>query len=288
MIVVMGATGATGSALLHRLVTLGIPSRALSRDPERLWAGLDDTARRLVEARAADAGDPQSLRDAFHGASRLFLAMANSPEQPALETRAIHAAAAVGIEHVVKLSAPAATADSPVAVSRWHHAIEETLRDSGLSHTVLRPYAFMQKLLTLAPAVAAQSVVHGAMADAACNYVDCRDIADVAAEVLTRPELTGRTYTLTGSRTFSHPQLVELLGLLLGRPIRHVDLPPRVMRDHLIERAGLPAWLADHVVEIQQLAVTRPEEPTDTVASLLGRPPRTLEAFLGENIEQFR
>lgn len=288
MIVVMGATGATGSALLRRLVTLGIPSRALSRDPERLWAGLDDTARRLVEARAADAGDPQSLRDAFHGASRLFLAMANSPGQPALETRAIHAAAAVGIEHVVKLSAPAATADSPVAVSRWHHAIEETLRASGLSHTVLRPYAFMQKLLTLAPAVAAQGVVHGAMADAACNYVDCRDIADVAAEVLTRPELAGRTYTLTGSRTFSHPQLVELLGLLLGRPIRYVDLPPRVMRDHLIERAGLPAWLADHVVEIQQLAVTRPEEPTDTVASLLGRPPRTLEAFLGENIERFR
>ncbi|WP_331770845.1 NAD(P)H-binding protein (plasmid) [Embleya sp. NBC_00888] len=288
MIVVMGATGATGSALLHRLVTLGIPSRALSRDPERLWAGLDHAARRLVEARAADAGDPQSLRDAFQGASRLFLAMANSPEQPALEIRAIHAAAAVGIEHVVKLSAPAATADSPVAVSRWHHAIEETLRDSGLSHTVLRPYAFMQKLLTLAPAVAAQGVVHGAMGDAACNYVDCRDIADVAAEVLTRPELAGRTYTLTGSRTFSHPQLVELLGLLLGRPIRYVDLPPRVMRDQLIERAGLPAWLADHVVEIQRLAVTRPEEPTDTVASLLGRSPRTLEAFLGENIERFR
>ncbi|MGW1991627.1 NmrA family NAD(P)-binding protein [Embleya sp. NPDC001921] len=288
MIVVMGATGATGSALLQRLVTLGIPSRALSRDPERLRAGLDDTARRLVEIRAADAGDPRSLRTAFHGANRLFLAMANSPAQTALETGVIRVAATVGVEHVVKLSAPAATADSPVAVSRWHHAIEETLRDTGLSHTVLRPYAFMQKLLTLAPAVAAQDVVHGAMADAACNYVDCRDIADVAAEVLTRPELAGRTYTLTGSRTFSNPQLVELLGVLLGRPIRYLDLPPRVMRDHLIERAGLPAWLADHVVEIQQLAVTRPEEPTDTVASLLGRPPRTLEAFLGENIEQFR
>ncbi|MET7304001.1 SDR family oxidoreductase [Embleya sp. NPDC005575] len=287
MIVVMGATGATGSALLHRLVTLGIPSRALGRDPERLRAGLDDAARRLVDVRAADADDPSSLHDAFHGARRLFLAMANSPAQQEQETRAIRVAAAVGIEHVVKLSAPAATADSPVAVSRWHHAIEQTLRDSGLPHTVLRPYAFMQKLATLAPTIA-QGVVHGTMGNAACNYVDCRDIGDVAAEVLIRPELGGRTYTLTGSRTFSYPQLVELLGRVLGRPIRYIDLSPEAMRHNLIERGGLPDWLAAHVVEIQQLAVNRPEEPTDTVARLLGRPPRTLEAFLDENIELFR
>ncbi|MFI6581113.1 NmrA family NAD(P)-binding protein [Embleya sp. NPDC050493] len=288
MIVVMGATGATGSALLHRLVTLGIPSRALGRDPERLRAGLDDASRRLVDVRAADADDPSSLHAAFHGAHQLFLTMANSPAQQEQERCAIRVAAAVGIEHIVKLSAPAATADSPVAISRWHHAIEETLRQSGVPHTVLRPYAFMQKLSTLAPMVAAQSIVHGTMGDAACNYVDCRDIGDVAAEVLIRPELRGRTYTLTGSRTFSHPQLVELLGRLLGRPIRYVDLSPEAMRHNLIERGGLPDWLAAHVVEIRQLAVNRPEEPTDTVARLLGRPPRTVAAYLDENIGLFR
>ncbi|MCZ4098463.1 NmrA family NAD(P)-binding protein [Streptomyces sp. So13.3] len=288
MIVIMGATGATGSALLQRLVALGVPSRALSRDPDRLWAGLDEAARTLVEVRAADAQDPKSLRSAFHGADQLFISMVNSPAQVALETRAITIAADSGIRHIVKLSAPAAAPDSPVAISRWHHSIEEVLRDTGLTHTLLRPYAFMQKLLTLAPAIVARDVVLGALGDAACNYVDCRDIGDVAAEALLRPQIAGQTYTLTGRRTFSQPELAERLSLVLGRRIQYVDLPPAAMRQNLVEHGGLPNWLASHIVEIQQLAVTRPEQPTDTVSRILGREPRTLEAFLSENIQHFR
>lgn len=288
MIVVMGASGATGSALLQRLVTLGVPSRALSRDPDRLRAGLGEAARSLVEVRAADAEQPQSLRKAFQRADQLFISMVNSPAQVALETRAITLAAESGIRHVVKLSAPAAASDSPVAVSRWHHGIEQVLRDSGLTHTLLRPYAFMQKLLTLAPAIVARSVVLGALGEAACNYVDCRDIGDVAAAALVRPGIAGQAYTLTGRRTFSQPELAELLSSVLGRRIEYVDLPPAAMRQNLVENGGLPGWLASHVVEIQQLAVSRPEQPTDTVFRILGREPRTLEAFLSENIQQFR
>ncbi|WP_424641008.1 NmrA family NAD(P)-binding protein [Embleya sp. AB8] len=284
----MGATGATGSAVLDRLVTLGIPSRALSRDPAGLRAGLSAEACALVQTHAADAADPQSLRAAFVGASQLFLAMANSPAQVAHETAAIAVAAECGVRHIVKLSAPAATPDSPVAFSRWHHEIEQALDASGLPHTVLRPYAFMQKLVTLAPPILAEGVVLGALGAAACNYVDCRDIGDAAVEVLTRPDLVGETYTLTGSRTFTYPELVDLLSLVLDRPIRYLDLPPQAMYEHLVRRAGLPDWLAAHVVEIQQLAVHRPESPTDTVEKLLGRAPRTVEAFLSENIHQFR
>lgn len=49
----------------------------------------------------------------------------------------------------------------------------------------------------------------------------------------------------------------------------------------------MPAWLADHVTEIQQLAVARPETPTTTVVDILGRPPRTLDAFLQEHRAHF-
>ncbi|WP_371501986.1 NAD(P)H-binding protein [Kitasatospora sp. NBC_00374] len=281
----MGATGATGSALLHRLTELGVPARALSRDPDRLRARLDPAA--PVEVRAADAADPASLRAAFEGADQLFLTMANSPFQVELEIRAVEAAAASGIGHVVKLSAPAVGPDSPVAVSRGHHAIEERLRAHGLAHTLLRPYAFMQKLLLLAPGIAARDVVHGTLGDAARNYVDCRDIADVAAAVLTRPELAGRIYPLTGDRAYNHPQLVHLLGSLLERRIHYADLPADAFRRHLVEQARMPGWLADHVVEIQRLAAARPERPDDTVARVLGRPPRSLEAFLREHLGHF-
>lgn len=284
----MGASGATGGATLRRLAALGAPSRALSRDPARLAAELDDRTLARTETLAADAADPDSLRAAFRGAHQLFLTMANGPHQVRHELNAVGAAVAAGVEHIVKVSAPAAEADSPVAVSRGHHLIEERLRSCGVRTTILRPYAFMQKLLLLAPGIAAAGVVHGAMGGARCNYVDARDIGDLAAEVLTRPELGGDTYPLTGGRAYSHPELTALLGELLGRPVRYLDLAPAELHAHLTGWAGMPDWLATHVVEIQQLAVVRKESPDDTFTRLVGRAPRTLEAFLGEHLHRFR
>ncbi|WP_327418691.1 NmrA family NAD(P)-binding protein [Streptomyces sp. NBC_01233] len=283
----MGATGATGNALLHSLLALGAPVRALTRTPHKPIPGLSGATRPPLEVQYADATDPHSLRTAFEGAGQLFLAMANSPAQVALETRVVDIAADSGIEHIVKISAPAAEPDSPVAVSRGHHAVEEHLRRLGMNRTILYPYAFMQNLLRLAPAVA-QGAILGAMGEAACNYIDCRDIGDVAAAALTRPDIAGGTYTLTGPEAVSHPELARRIGVLIGHQIRYVNLTPDELRENLIRRAHMPAWLADHVTEIQQLAVARPETPTGTVSQILGRPPRTLDAFLHENRDRFR
>ncbi|MGW4650221.1 NmrA family NAD(P)-binding protein [Kitasatospora sp. NPDC004289] len=288
MIVVMGAAGATGSATLHALAACGVPTRSLTRDPDGLASSLDGSVLATTEVLAADAADPDSLRAAFKGAEQLFLTMANGPQQVRYELNAVEAALDSGIRHVVKISAPAAEADSPVEVSRGHHLIEERLRATGITTTVLRPYAFLQKLLLLAPGIAAAGVVTGAMGVARCNYVDVRDIGELAAETLIRPELAGGTYPLTGPRAYSYPELVDVLGELLGRTVRYVDLGPDGLRAHLIERAGMPEWLATHVVEIQQLAVVREERPDDTFRRVTGREPRTLEAFLAENLHVFR
>ncbi|GAA3115327.1 NAD(P)-dependent oxidoreductase [Streptosporangium carneum] len=284
MITIMGATGATGGALLRRLAALDVPCRAVSRTPDTLRAAIG--VETPVEIVGADAADPRALRTAFTGSTQLFLAMANSPRQVELEINATDAAAACGVRHVVKLSAPAAEPDSPVAVSRGHWRVEAHLAATGMVATVLRPYAFMQKLLLNAPAVAGGALI-GAMRDAPCNYVDVRDIADVAAATLLRPGLAGATYALTGPQAFSHPELARLLGELTGRPVSYVDLSPNDFHSHLVRTAHMPDWLASHVVEIQQLAVERPESPNDTVETILGRPARTLDAFVREHLSVF-
>jgi uncharacterized protein YbjT (DUF2867 family) len=287
MIVVMGATGATGNALLHSLRTHGTPVRALTRTPHRPIPGTTGAHQPPVEVQYADAADLRSLHTAFKGADQLFLAMANSPAQVELETRVIDIAAHTGIGHIVKLSAPAAEPDSPVAISRGHHAVEEHLRASGLTHTILRPYAFMQNLLRLAPTVA-QGVILGTTGDTPFNHIDCRDIGDVAAVALTRPGVAGGTYTLTGPEAVSYPELASRMTTLTGHQTRYVNLTPDELRDNLIHNAHMPRWLADHVTEIQQLAITRPETPTTTVIDILGRPPRTLDDFLHEHHAHFR
>ncbi|MFF5204420.1 NmrA family NAD(P)-binding protein [Streptosporangium sp. NPDC000396] len=284
MITIIGATGATGGALLRRLVERGIPCRAVSRTPDKLRVAIG--AEMPVEVVGADAADPRALRAAFTGSTQLFLAMANSPSQVELEINAIDAAAACGVRHVVKLSAPAAEPDSPVAISRGHWQVEERLAATGMVGTVLRPYAFMQKLLLNAQAVA-EGVLIGAMRDAPCNYIDVRDIADVAVETLLRPDLAGATYALTGPQAFSQPELADLLGKLTGHPVRYIDLSPDDFHAHLIRTAHMPDWLASHVVEIQQLAIARPEAPNNTVETVLGHPARTLDTFIREHLTMF-
>lgn len=284
MIIIIGATGATGSALLRRLIELEVPCRAVSRTPENLRAAIGTST--PVEIVGADAANPRTLRAAFGGSTQLFLAMANSPRQAELETNVIDAAAHCGVQHVVKLSAPAAEPASPVAISRSHWQVEEHLAKTEMTATLLRPYAFMHKLLLNAPAIA-EGVLIGAMHEAPGNYIDVRDIADVAAETLLRPSLAGATHTLTGPQAFSLPEIARLLGELTCRPVRYIDLPPDEFHRHLLSTAHMPPWLASHVVEIQQLAIARPESPNDTIETVLGLPARTLHAFLREHLHTF-
>ncbi|KJD42802.1 SDR family oxidoreductase [Paenibacillus terrae] len=288
MIVIIGATGTIGSALLERLVDLGVPARALSREPEKLRDQIGEKGWSTIEVASANASDPESLRRAFAGANQLFLAISNSPRQIELETSIIQIAAKAGIKHIVKISSPAFEKSSPVAVAGWHYEIEKTLSESGVTHTVLRPYAFMQNLLRFATTVTTQNAFFGSMSDSPCNFIDCRDIADVAAEVLTNREVSGQIYTLTGSDIFSYPQIASKLSVLLDRPIRYINMEPQALLRNLIEHGHMPPWLANHVVEIQTMSTVVPERPTDIVKRLLGREPRKLDAFLHEHTENFR
>ncbi|MCG7409233.1 NmrA family NAD(P)-binding protein [Paenibacillus sp. ACRRX] len=292
MIIIVGATGTIGNALLRRLTQFGVPVRALSREPEKLVARLGKLAEELdqslIEVAAMDASDPQSMRSAFAGGSQLFLAMSNSPKQIELETSVIRIAKEMGINHIVKISSPAYDLSAPVEVARWHQEIEWVLYESGITHTILRPYAFMQNLLRQASTVKAANMFFGSMGNAACNFIDCRDIADVAAQVLTKKEWAGQIHTLTGSEVFSYPEVADRLTALLDRPIRYMNLSPEKHRTDLIELGQLPPWLANHVVEIQAMSVALPEKPTSAVKKIIGRDPRTLDAFLQEHVEHFR
>lgn len=288
MIAILGATGTIGNALVRRLSALGLPVRALSREPGKLRERLSDLDLTSIEIRTADANDSASMLSALQGAKQLFLALSNSPNQVALETSIIRTAVQAGIEHIVKISSPVYDPRSPVAVAGWHGEIELALAESGMTYTILRPYAFMQNLLRLTPTISAQDMFFGCIGDAPCNFIDCRDIADVAAAALTNPEVAGRIYTLTGARTFTYPEIAEQLSSLLGRPIRFIHLSPEQLRSDLIEHGHMPSWLADHVVEIQTMSTVIREQPTDTVERILGRAPRKLDAFLQEHAVHFQ
>ena len=277
MILVTGATGQIGSAVLENLA--GVPGvRALVREP----AELGD-----VDVAVGSFDDAPSLAAALDGVDTVFLTGRDNPDQVDQHGRVLDAARAAGVRHVVKLSAIAACADSPVALMRWHDAVEDRLRASGFAWTFLRPHLYMQNLLRLAGDVAEHGTVAAPMGDRRFPLVDTRDVAAAAAAVLRDPAPhAGRTYTLTGPRALSYHDVAGAIGELLDRPVAYEALPPGEFRDGLLA-AGIPQWRADDLAAIAAAYTDDENVPSRDLEDLLGRPATGIEQFLADHRERY-
>lgn len=277
MILVTGATGQIGGAVLERRA--GVPGvRALVREPVDLGE---------VEVAVGSFDDEASLAAALDGVDTVFLAGRDNPSQVEQHGRVLDAAQAAGVRHVVKLSAIAARAESPVALMRWHHAIEDRLRASSLAWTFLRPHLFMQNLLRFAGDVAERGRIAAPMGDRRYPLVDTRDVAAAAAEVLGDPARhAGRTYTLTGPAALSYQDVAEAIGELVGEPVTYEPLTPDEFRAGVLD-AGIPLWRADDLAAIADAYTSGENVPTADLALLLGRPATSLEQFLSDHREHY-
>ena len=283
MILVAGATGHVGSQLVRLLAEGGTPARALIHSPDKAAP----IQRLGLETALGDFEQTDTLDAAMAGCDHLFLLSPPSPRQPEQEQHVIDAARRAGVAHVVKLSAPGADPHAPVVFGRWHAQIEQYLAQSGLAHTLLRPGYFMQNFLMSAQPVAEQGVLYGMTGEGRVGYIDARDIAAVAARVLTSPGQQGTSYTLTGPESLSAAEVAERLSAAIGRQVRYVNLPPDAFGQALAG-AGLPGWLVDAlVVGNTLLAAGDGATVTDEVARLTGRPPRTFDQFAADHRTAF-
>jgi NAD(P)H dehydrogenase (quinone) len=276
VILVTAATGQVGREVVRRLASAG-PVRAMVRDPA---AAGDLAGAEIVVARFEDA---DALAAAMAGVETVFLAGRDSPGYVAQQERAIAAAAAVGVRHVVKLSALGARFGSPVELMRDHHAGEERLEASGMAWTFLRPHLYMQNLLRFAGPVAAEGRLAAPMGDGAYPFVDTRDVAAAAAAVLRAPAgHAGRAYALTGPRAVGYAEIARQMGEIVGRDVRYEALSPDAFRVDL-EAAGIPAWRAADLAAIPSAYTDAEHRPADGVAELTGRPPTPVERFLEDH-----
>src|SRR2546426_647650 len=158
----------------------------------------------------------ETLEQALRGIDRLFVAHGTSLDQVSNEIALIDAAVASGVRHVVKLSALGpATRLLPLA---WHMQIEAHLAQQPIASTVLRPTTFSHVLKRLGPQIAAGSWA-GAAGDGRVNFIDIRDVAEVARTALLEKiePASQRAYHLSGPRAWTR-QVAEELARLLGHP----------------------------------------------------------------------
>jgi len=272
-VLVTGATGNTGRALVDALTRRGAPVRAMVRsgaDRSKLPAG--------VPAVVADFDDPESIAAALTGAERAYLVTPSSEQAEDQQRRFADQAAKAGLGHLVVLSQLGAEEGSPVRFLRYHAAVEQHVRDFGIPYTFLRPNLFFQGLLTVAGSIAAEGRLYAPIGDAKVSAVDVRDIAAVAAVALTEPGHEGATYTLTGPASITHAQMAAALTAALGRGVTFVDVPPEAFAGRL--RGILPPWQVEGLLE--DYAHYRRGEAaavSPAVAEVTGRPPRDIQQF---------
>jgi uncharacterized protein YbjT (DUF2867 family) len=283
MIVVTGATGTIGRKLLRLLADQGAQVKALSRNPP------DAETRPGITWVAADLANREALPGILAGAERLFLLTGNNEDMVRLQKNAIAAAQETGVAHVVKLSALGASDHSKSVIGVWHYNVERALQAAGLAWTILRPHVFMQNLLEQRGSIQQEGRIYSPAGEAQIPMIDTRDIAAVAAAVLTEPGHERKRYTLTGPAAVSYREATAVLASVLGRPLTYV---PETYDQawHRLREAGLPPW---HIGAQLALASYQRQGAgtgilTDTVEAITGRPPRTFQDFARDQADAFR
>jgi uncharacterized protein YbjT (DUF2867 family) len=191
----------------------------------------------------------------------------------------------MGVKHVVRLSAIGANPWAASALIRNHGKSEAQLEESGLGWTILRPTIFMQNLVPfIGPSVSKESTLYAPAGDALLPWVDTRDIAAVAASVLTTKGHEGFIYEITGPEALTYTQVAECLSSLLDRQISYVNVPDGAARQSMLGM-GMSPWLAEGMITLYHMF--KANGPTsmvlETVERIAGRKPRTLAAYLKEH-----
>ncbi|MCO1660963.1 SDR family oxidoreductase [Pseudonocardia humida] len=278
-ILVTGATGSTGSALVRELVARGAPVTAMVR-------GTSSTAPQGAATVVADFDDAASLAAALRGVRAAYLVTPSSERAQEQQERFVEVAAAQGVEHLVVLSQYASVEDSPVRFLRYHAAVERRVRELGVGHTFLRPNLYFQGLLAFADMIREQGRFMAPIGDARVSAVDVRDIAAVAAVVLTEPGHVGRSYEITGPTAVTHEEIATAIGAATGRPVEFLDVPPEAFAAAL--RGVLPDWQVDGLLEdYAHYARGEAARVFPSVAEVTGTPARDVATFARDHAAAF-
>lgn len=285
MILVTGAGGKTGQAVISALVQRGRNVRAAVRREAQCMPiygiGASDVFVGDITNDKAVQAMVQGVEAVYHIAPNMH------PAELDIGRRVIDACAPAGVTHFVYHSVL-----HPQTEKMPHHwqklRVEEYLFESGLPFTILQPTAYMQNLLGNWSAIVEQG--HFAMpypVETRLSLVDLRDVAEVVAQVLGNPQHVGATYELVGTKPLSQLEVAEMLSVGLSRPVTasqtpldqwqtQVNLPPyalqtltlmfqyyakyglignATMLTHLLNR--LPTSLNDFIRSISSVASTK-------------------------------
>ncbi|SPT50055.1 NAD(P)H-binding protein [Actinomadura madurae] len=279
MIVVTGANGRLGREVVERLAER-VPAERIGvsvRDPEKARV----LQEKGIRVRRGDFAEPESLVEAFEGASQVLVVSVDAIGEAAVGAHrgAIEAAEKAGVGRVLYTSHMGVNPDSPFPPMLDHAATEAVLRESGPTFTALRN-GFYASTTGMLLAAAMETGELAVPEDGPVSWTAHADLAEAAAIILAEVPFDGPTPPLTGGEAIDMAGVAAVASEVTGRTIRRVVVPDEEYRAGLVGH-GVPEAAADMLVGM--FAASRKGEfagVDPALADLLGRPPMPLRDVL--------
>lgn len=287
-ILITGATGTVGSEVVKQLSsnTTDINIKAAVHSIENAKKVQYDK----VEVVQIDYNKPETLKEAFKDADKLFLLTHPSPKSAEHESNLVTEAKKAGIRHIVKQSIMGADLQADVEAMRLHRQAEKIIEESGIPYSFLRPNEFMQGFINFqGPTIKSNNAFYLPAQDAKVSIVDVRDIAAVAVKALTDDNKhNNKTYLITGPETLSYYQAAEILSNATGKKISYVNVSDEEARAAMKE-TGMNDWLINTILELYNyFRKGYASEVSSAVEEVTGKKPITFAQFAKDYAEAFR
>ncbi|MEJ2210661.1 MAG: NmrA family NAD(P)-binding protein [Anaerolineae bacterium] len=278
MLLVTGAAGKTGRALIRALAARGAAVRAMVHRPEQ--------AERLKalgasEVLAGDLRDARAVGRAMAGARAVYHICPNvHPDEVTIGQVAIDAAREAGVDLFVYHSVL-----HPQVEAMPHHwrkmRVEERLFASGLDTVILQPAAYQQNVLGQWTEIVRDGVYEVPYGlGTRLSMVDLEDVAAVAARVLTEPGHAGATYELAGPQPLAQTEVAAVLGRQFGRRVEARQVPLEAWAQQA-RAAGLGQYQVETLLQMFRYYDRHGFWGNPRVLGhLLGRPPARFEVFV--------
>lgn len=277
MILITGAGGKTGKAIVRALVARGAPVRAFVRSSAH-----EATLKALGvrETVTGEMGDPHALSQATRGTEAIYHICPNvSPHEVSFAKALVDSATRSGMPRLVYHSVM-----HPQIEAMPHHwnklRVEELLFASPLDITILQPTAYMQNSLA-----EWERMVKGGIyrvpypVETRLSLVDLDDVAEAAAEVLTNTDHSGATYELVGTPPLSQIEIADTFGEALKKPIG-AEAEAIESWDQRARAAGMDDHSRETLTKMfRAYARDGLKGNSNVLGWLLGRPPTSLASF---------
>jgi uncharacterized protein YbjT (DUF2867 family) len=240
----------------------------------------------LVQEVIFDFDQKASVQRALVGVETVLLITPVCPESAEYAVQFIDEAKRSGVRHIVRLSGLIAGSSSETMLGRWHASAEDHLVRSGIAYSILRPTLFMQNFATYyrPDAMGYFYVASGA---GRANYVDVRDVAEVAARLIEHGPISSEPFTVTGPAGLPSSDVAHALSAAAGRKIVSGRITPR-QAALAMRLMGMPRWAVAAFRQIHELMCEGfYDRVSDAVMEQTNRQPRPFTLFASDYASVF-